>query len=88
MSALKKRASRGDHVNVLQHIQGYLRDHLDTDDRAELVDALQRYRLGQLPLIVPITLLNHHFRKHPNDYISRSWYMHPYPPQMSLQNHI
>lgn len=88
MAALKKRASRGDHVNVLQHIQGYLRDHLDAGDKAELVDAYERYRLGQLPLIVPVTLLNHHFRKYPNDYISRSWYMHPYPAQMSLQNHI
>lgn len=88
MTALKKRASRGDHVNVLQHIQGYLRDKLDAGDKAELLDAYERYRLGQLPLIVPITLLNHHFRRHPDEYISRSWYMHPYPSQMSLQNHI
>jgi uncharacterized protein YbgA (DUF1722 family)/uncharacterized protein YbbK (DUF523 family) len=88
MPALKKRASRGDHVNVLQHIQGYLKDHLDADDKAELVDTYERYRKAQLPLIVPITLLNHHFRRHPNAYIRDSWYMHPYPSEMSLQNHI
>ena len=88
MTALKKRASRGDHVNVLQHIQGYLKADLDADDKAELKESFERYRQGLLPLIVPITLLNHHFRKHPNDYISRSWYMHPYPAEMALQNHI
>lgn len=88
MSALKKRAKRGDHVNVLQHIQGYLKDVLDGDDKAELKDAFERYRIGQLPLIVPITLLNHHFRRHPDNYIGRSWYMHPYPVEMTLQNHI
>lgn len=88
MAALKKRASRGDHVNVLQHIQGYLKADLDADDKAELKESFERYRQGLLPLIVPITLLNHHFRKHPNDYISRSWYMHPYPAEMALQNHI
>jgi uncharacterized protein YbgA (DUF1722 family) len=49
---------------------------------------VEKYRLGQLPLIVPITLLNHFFRKHPDEYIANSWYMNPYPEEMSLQNHI
>lgn len=88
MSALKKRASRGDHVNVLQHIQGYLRGHLTADDKVELRESFEQYRLGYLPLIVPVTLLNHYFRRHPDQYISRSWYMHPYPTEMGLQNDI
>lgn len=88
MDALKKRASRGDHVNVLQHIQGYLRDHLTAEDKAELRESFERYLQGYLPLIVPITLLNHFFRRYPDEYIARSWYMHPYPAEMSLQNHI
>jgi uncharacterized protein YbgA (DUF1722 family) len=40
------------------------------------------------PLIVAITLLNHHFRRNRNDYIRDSWYMRPYPAEMSLQNDI
>ncbi len=88
MQALKIRATRGKHVNVLQHIQGYLKKHLDGADKRELGEAIERYRVGQLPLIVPITLLNHFFRKHPNDYIARSWYMQPYPAELSLQNTI
>lgn len=88
MAALKQRATRGRHVNVLQHIQGYLKQHLDADDKAELSDAIAQYLRGQVPLIVPITLLNHFFRKHPNDYIRDSWYMRPYPAAMSLQNDI
>ncbi len=88
MAALKIRATRGRHVNVLQHIQGYLKNYLDTDDKAELNESFASYLRGQLPLIVPITLLNHHFRKHPNDYIRDSWYMRPYPAELSLQNDI
>ena len=88
MAALKIRATRGRHVNVLQHIQGYLKNDLDADDKAELKDSFSSYLRGQLPLIVPITLLNHHFRKHPNDYINNSWYMRPYPAELSLQNDI
>ena len=88
MSALKIPATRGNHVNVLQHIQGYLKKPLDKEDKLELTETVNKYRLGQLPLIVPITLLNHFFRKHPDEYIANSWYMNPYPEEMSLQNHI
>lgn len=88
MSALKKRASRGNQVNVLQHIQGYLKNGLDADDRAELTEAIANYHKGLVPLIVPITLLNHHFRRNPDEYIARSWYMRPYPAEMCLQNRI
>lgn len=88
MAALKIRASRGRHVNVLQHIQGYLKNALDADDKAELNESFAQYLRGQLPLIVPITLLNHYFRKFPNDYIRDSWYMRPYPAELSLQNDI
>lgn len=88
MAALRQRATRGRHVNVLQHIQGYLKQHLDADDKAEMSESIADYLRGQVPLIVPITLLNHYFRKHPDDYIRDSWYMRPYPAQMSLQNDI
>ena len=88
MRALKIPATRGNHVNTLQHIQGYLKKPLGADDKLELTETVEKYRLGQLPLIVPITLLNHFFRKHPDEYISNSWYMNPYPEEMSLQNHI
>lgn len=88
MRTLKIPATRGNHVNTLQHIQGYLKKPLDADDKVELTETVEKYRLGQLPLIVPITLLNHFFRKHPDEYIANSWYMNPYPEEMSLQNHI
>ena len=80
--------TRKNHVNVLQHIQGYLKNHLDGDDKQEMVQTIDKYRQGQLPLIVPITLLNHHFRKFPNEYISNSYYMDPYPEELCLQNAI
>lgn len=88
MAALRKKATRGRHVNVLQHIQGYLKQSLDAEDKAELNESFAQYLRGQVPLIVPITLLNHYFRKYPSEYILDSWYMRPYPAEMSLQNDI
>lgn len=88
MQTLKKVASRNNHVNVLQHIQGYLKKALDSDDKAELSEMIERYRRGDIPLIVPITLLKHHFRKSPDPYIEQSYYMTPYPQELQLINQL
>lgn len=85
---LKIVATRKNHVNVLQHIQGYLKRQLDKDDIRELTDTIHAYRDGLLPLIVPITLLRHHFRRNPSPYIEQSWYMHPHPRELMLLNHL
>jgi uncharacterized protein YbgA (DUF1722 family)/uncharacterized protein YbbK (DUF523 family) len=88
MITLKKVAKRKNHVNVLQHIQGYLKKDLAADDKAELCEVIERYRNGYIPLIVPITLLKHHFRKSPDPYIDDSYYMSPYPQELRLINQL
>jgi uncharacterized protein YbgA (DUF1722 family)/uncharacterized protein YbbK (DUF523 family) len=88
MTTLKKPATRKNHVNVLQHIQGYLKKDLSPDDKAELCEVIERYRNGYVPLIVPLTLLKHHFRKSPDPYIEESYYMSPYPQELQLINQL
>ena len=88
MVTLKKPATRKNHVNVLQHIQGYLKKALTADDKAELCEVIERYRNGYIPLIVPLTLLKHHFRKSPDPYIEESYYMSPYPQELQLINQL
>ena len=88
MTTLKKPATRKNHVNVLQHIQGYLKKALSADDKAELCEVIERYRNGYVPLIVPLTLLKHHFRKSPDPYIEESYYMSPYPQELQLINQL
>lgn len=86
MATLKKLATRGNHVNVLQHIQGYLKRELDRDAKAELGEAITRYGDGEVPLSVPIGLLRQHFRNAPDPFIARSWYLDPYPDALALMN--
>lgn len=88
MAALRKPASRKNHTNVLQHVQGYLKDRIDGPDRQELNEVIETYRLGRVPLVVPITLLNHHFRRHPDEYMQRQLYLKPHPPELMLRNLI
>lgn len=88
MQLLKKMASKKGHVNTLKHIQGYLKRALDTADKQELNDIVEQYRQGLVPLIVPITLLRHHFRRNPDDYIGQSFYLAPHPSELMLLNRI
>ncbi|MGZ8196555.1 MAG: YbgA family protein [Methylosarcina sp.] len=88
MNILKHVPTRSRHVNVLQHIQGYLKKELSADDKAEMVEVIERYRRGELPLIVPLTLLKHHFRKLPDPYIDESYYLSPYPQELRLLNEL
>lgn len=88
MSSLKRPASRRANTNVLQHVQGYLKEKLDKSDKHELVHTIEQYRLGYLPLVVPITLLRHHFRRNPVSYMERQTYLNPHPPELMLRNSL
>lgn len=88
MASLQKRVTRGRHANVLMHLMGYLKADLDALDREELLDTIQQYRSGYVPLVVPLTLLKHHFRRHPQPYVGRQYYLSPHPGALMLRNQL
>lgn len=88
MAALKKCATRGTHCNVLLHLSGYLKQSLSAEDKQEMQQIIGQYRQGIVPLVVPLTLLKHHFRLHPDPYIAQQVYLQPHPENLSLRNAI
>jgi len=88
MATLKKPVKPRQHVNVLQHLLGYLKEHIDKLDREEMVETIEQYRQGLVPLIVPITLIRHHFRRYPDPYVMRQYYLSPHPKELMLRNRI
>lgn len=79
---LQRPATRRGHTNVLQHLAGYVSDALDPADRAELTETIERYRLGLIPLIVPLTLLRHHVRRQGVEYLQDQVYLEPHPYEL------
>ncbi|MBD3648935.1 MAG: DUF523 and DUF1722 domain-containing protein, partial [Pseudomonadales bacterium] len=59
MDGLKTKATPGKHANVLMHIMGFFKEELDADDKQELLEIIEAYRNGLVPLVVPVTLPNH-----------------------------
>ena len=88
MAALKKCATRRTHTNVLQHLSGYLKRAIDAEDKQEVQHLIGQYRLGIVPLVVPLTLLKHHLRQHPDPYLAQQVYLQPHPENLSLRNAI
>lgn len=86
MQALKKTATRGTHTNVLQHMSGYLKNALDPGDREEMRRLIRQYHQGTVPLVVPLTLLKHHLRRHPDTWLIRQAYLQPHPEELQLRN--
>jgi uncharacterized protein YbgA (DUF1722 family)/uncharacterized protein YbbK (DUF523 family) len=88
MQALAEMATTRRQTNVLQHIAGYLRPHLDESARGELHSLLEDYRHGLVPLIVPLTLIRHYVRRFEIPYLCGQVYLEPHPKELMLRNHV
>ena len=88
MAALAEMATTRRQTNVLQHIVGYLRPHLDDASRGELHSLLEDYRRGLIPLIVPLTLIRHYVRRFEIPYLRGQVYLEPHPKELMLRNHV
>lgn len=88
MAALARRVNRKRHANVLQHMLGYLKRSIDAGDKAEMLATIEAYRRGEIPLVVPIRLFRHYFRRHPDPYMERQVYLDPHPDALALRNAV
>ncbi|MAP12215.1 MAG: hypothetical protein CMQ61_09190 [Gammaproteobacteria bacterium] len=88
MQSMRQRATRKRHANVLQHLLGFLSRTLESADRKTLNDMVDEYRLGKIPLVVPIRFLRYHFARQPNEFVSLQYYLHPYPEDLGIRNQL
>jgi uncharacterized protein YbgA (DUF1722 family) len=85
MRGLSRPATRGGHANVLQHLQGYVKEGLDAATSRELAESIHSYRRGEIPLLAPLTLLRHHLRRSAETYALEQIYLEPHPPAAGLR---
>ena len=88
MESLKLKTTPKKNANVLQHMMGYLKEQLSSDEKKELVEVIDVYRKGYIPLIVPITLINHYVRTYDQSYLKHQVYLNPHPLELQLRNHV
>jgi uncharacterized protein YbgA (DUF1722 family)/uncharacterized protein YbbK (DUF523 family) len=88
MEGLSLLATTKKNTNVLSHIMGYFKKQLTVDEKQELLEIIGNYHKGFIPLIVPITILNHYVRKYDELYLKKQVYLNPNPLELMLRNHV
>lgn len=88
MEALSLKTTVKKNVNVLQHILGYFKKQLTADEKKEMLEIIDNYRISDVPLIVPITMLKHYVRKYKQPYLGKQVYLNPHPLHLQLRTHV
>ncbi len=88
MQSLRLKATPKKNANVLQHMMGYFKGRLFSDEKQELLEVIDHYRNEYTPLLVPITLINHYVRKYDLPYLEQQVYLNPLPLELQLRNHV
>jgi uncharacterized protein YbgA (DUF1722 family)/uncharacterized protein YbbK (DUF523 family) len=88
MEALRLKATPKKNTNVLHHLMGYFKKDLTPDEKRELLEVIDYYYQGYVPLVVPVTLINHYVRKYHQPYLKEQFYLHPHPVELQLRNHV
>jgi uncharacterized protein YbgA (DUF1722 family)/uncharacterized protein YbbK (DUF523 family) len=88
MESLELKTTPKKNANVLQHMIGYFKEQLSSDENQELLEVIDHYRKGYIPLIVPNTLVNHYVRKYDQPYLKQQVYLNPHPLELQLRNHV
>jgi uncharacterized protein YbgA (DUF1722 family) len=88
LEALAVKATAKKHANVLQHMMGYFKKELSAGEKQEMLEVIDSYRRELVPLIVPVTLINHYVRKYGQPYLGSQCYLNPHPLELKLRNHV
>lgn len=88
MDALSLKTTAKKNLNVLQHMMGYFKKQLAADEKQELLEIFDQYRNGFVPVVVPITLVNHYVRKYDQPYLKGQTYLNPHPVELKLRTHV
>lgn len=86
MKALSYKQTIKKNVNVLMHMLGHFKTDLSADEKQEMLEIIDDYSGGDVPLIVPVTLFNHYVRKYGKDYLKSQYYLNPGPAELRLLN--
>ncbi len=87
IEALRRKATPNKNYDVLLHLLGYFKKELSAEEKQELLEVCRQYKEELVPLVVPVTLINHYVRKYAQPYLLQQFYLQPHPVALKLRNH-
>lgn len=86
--SLTLKATPKKNADVLMHAIGFFKKQLSSTDKQEFSDLITAYKSAQIPLLVPVTLLNHYARKYDSPYLLQQYFLNPDTAELKLLNHV
>ena len=88
MHTLSFKTTTKKNADVLYHMLGFFKKLLSEVEKQGMIEAIEDYRKEWVPLIVPVTLIKHHVRKHKVAYLANQVYLNPHPKELMLRNRV
>ena len=86
--SLTLKATPNKNSDVLTHAVGFFKKYIGAEDKQELLTMISDYKSGKIPLLMPVTLLNHYARKYGKPYLTQQYFLNPSPTELKLLNHV
>ena len=86
--ALARPSSTRRHINVLQHVLGHFKEHLAAGEKRALLDAIDEFARGHVPLAVPVALLHFQVERCDVAWLRRQLYFDPYPKDFLVRSKL
>lgn len=87
-TAISKKSSIGKTKNVLEHMAGFLKKLLNTEEKSMLHEQIHDYVAQIVPLIVPLSTLRLYALKYDLSYLLEQKFLSPYPKELALRSDV
>lgn len=87
-TAIAIKSSAGKTRNVLQHLAGFVKNFLDTNEKKMLHEQIDDYAAKIIPVIVPLSTLKLYASKYNVEYLLQQIFLEPYPKELALRSDI
>lgn len=74
--------------NVLQHIFGYFKKHINKEEKKEILEAIDEYKAQIIPLIAVIKIINLYAKRFELQYLLNQKFLNPYPKELALRSNV
>ena len=74
--------------NVLLHIFGYFKKLITSQEKQDILESMEEFKEGTIPLIAVIKLLNIYANRFSLEYLQQQKFLNPYPKELALRSNI
>ena len=85
---IAERSSIKKTTNVLEHMLGFFKKDLDTEDKAHILGLMDKYREKTIPLVAITEVFKLFAKKYEKTFLLRQCFLNPYPESLALRSNI